>query len=100
MPAYVIVEIVVTDPVAYEEYKRKAAETVAAHGGVYIVRGGATETLEGDWRPSRIVVLRFESMEKAKAWWSSREYEGLKAIRRRSATTRMILVEGHEPPAE
>ncbi len=97
MAAYVIAEIVVTDPAAYEEYRRAAEKSVAAHGGSFVIRGGATETLEGDWRPSRIVVLRFESMTKAKAWWSSREYEGPKAIRRRSASTRMILVEGYEP---
>ena len=99
MAAYLIAEIVVTDPAAYEEYRRTAERSVAAHGGSYVVRGGATETLEGDWRPSRIVVLRFESMAKARAWWTSREYEGSKAIRRRSASARMILVEGCEPPA-
>ena len=59
MAAYVIVEIEVTDPVGYEEYKKVASATVEKYGGKYIVRGGATEVLEGNWKPKRIVVLEF-----------------------------------------
>lgn len=94
MTAYVIVEIDVTDPEGYEEYRRLAAPTVANSGGRYIVRGGKTETLEGGWAPQRIVVLEFDSVEQAKAWWSSPEYEPIMAIRHRTANTRMIVVEG------
>ena len=60
MPAYIIVEIDVTDPVGYEEYKKRAGATVAQYGGKYIVRGGACETLEGDWKPKRIVVYNLK----------------------------------------
>jgi uncharacterized protein (DUF1330 family) len=55
MPGYVIVEIDVTDPEGYEEYRRLAAPTVEAYGGRYLVRGGRTETLEGDWQPTSYV---------------------------------------------
>ena len=94
MPAYIIVEIEITDPVGYEEYKKQAAATVEQYGGKYVVRGGACETLEGDWKPKRIVVLQFDNMQGAKAWLSSPEYVEPRKQRHRTAKTRMILVEG------
>jgi uncharacterized protein (DUF1330 family) len=94
MLAYIIVEIEITDPVGYEEYKKQAAATVEQYGGKYIVRGGACETLEGDWKPKRVVVLQFDNMERAKAWLNSPEYVGPRKQRHRTAKTRMILVEG------
>ena len=94
MPAYIIVEIEITDPIGYEEYKRQAATTVKQYGGKYIVRGGPCETLEGDWKPKRIVVLHFENMERAKAWLNSPEYVEPRKQRHRTAKTQMILVEG------
>jgi uncharacterized protein (DUF1330 family) len=94
MPAYVIVDIEVTDPVRYEEYKRLAHETVLAYGGRYVVRGGTAERLEGSWEPHRIVVLEFPDAERARAWWSSQEYRPAKALRAETATSDMILVEG------
>jgi uncharacterized protein (DUF1330 family) len=94
MPGYVIVEIDVLDPAGYEEYKNQAGATVVAYGGKYIVRGGATETLEGDWKPKRLVVLEFESVQRAKDWWNSQEYRELKKMRQRTAHAKMIVVEG------
>ena len=94
MAAYVIVDIEIHDPDRYEEYKTAAAPTVAAHGGRYVVRGGATAALEGGWDPGRIVVLEFDSLERAQAWWASEEYREPKALRQRIATTRMIAVAG------
>ncbi len=94
MPAYVIVEIDIVDPVGYEEYKKLAAATVARHGGKYIVRGGAVETLEGDWKPKRIVVLEFETAQRAKEWLNCEEYRQPPKMRHRTAKTNMILVEG------
>jgi uncharacterized protein (DUF1330 family) len=94
MPAYVIVEIEVTDPVGYEEYKKGASATVLAKGGKYIVRGGKTEVLEGDWQPKRLVLLEFPSMDRAKEWLSCEEYREPRAMRHRTAKTNMILVEG------
>lgn len=94
MAAYVIVNIEVTDPVRYEEYKKMAIATVAAHGGRYIARGGRAERLEGTWQPHRVVLLEFPTAQQAKAWWDCDEYRPAKAIRHASAKTEMMLVEG------
>jgi len=94
MPAYVIVEIDIHDPAGYEEYKKLAGATVAKYGGKYIVRGGRTEVLEGDWRPKRIVVLQFESADRAKEWLNCEEYREQRKMRHQTAKTNMILVEG------
>jgi uncharacterized protein (DUF1330 family) len=94
MSAYVIVDIEVTDPVRYEEYKRLAHDTVLAHGGRYVVRGGGAERLEGSWEPHRIVVLEFPDAARARAWWSSEEYRPARALRAEAAESNMILVEG------
>jgi uncharacterized protein (DUF1330 family) len=94
MAGYIIVEIDVTDPAVYEEYRKQAGATVLSHGGKYIIRGGAAETLEGDWQAKRIVVLEFPSVEQARAWWSCEEYREPKKLRQKSAITNMILVEG------
>ena len=94
MPAYVIVNVDVHDPVRYEEYKHLAAQAVAAYGGRYLARGGRAETLEGDLACKRAVVLEFESLERAKQWWSSPEYSEAKRLRQETATSQMIVVEG------
>jgi uncharacterized protein (DUF1330 family) len=95
VPAYIIVDLEVTEPVEYEQYKKLAGATVEKYGGKYIVRGGPCETLEGDWNPKRIVVLEFENAGQAKAWLNSTEYAEPRQMRHRTANTRMILVEGH-----
>ena len=94
MSAYVIVEIDVHDPIGYEEYKKRASAAVEAHGGKYIVRGGQTEVLEGDWHPKRIVVLEFPSMDRAKEWLNCEEYREPRKMRHATARTNMIVVEG------
>lgn len=94
MPAYIIVEVEVTDPATYEDYKKLTPGSLAPFDGKFIVRGGAAELMEGDTEPQRIVVLEFPTMEKAKAWWSSDEYAPAKAIRQSASNTRMIAVEG------
>lgn len=94
MAAYVLVEVEVTDPTTYEEYKQLTPASLAAYEGKFVVRGGAYETLEGDWKPNRMVVLEFPSVEQAKAWWNSPEYSKAKAIRQRAANTKMIVLEG------
>ena len=97
MSAYVIVEIDVQDPVEYEDYKKQAAATVFKYGGKYIVRGGQHQVLEGDWRPNRLVVLEFESVEAAQRWYASPEYAEAKKHRERSARMNAILVQGMDP---
>lgn len=94
MAAYIIVEVSITDPIEYEEYKKMTPAAVAAYDGQFIVRGGQTETLEGDWQPERIVVLQFPTVERAKEWWNSDIYSKAKEIRHRAAKTKMIIVEG------
>ena len=94
MPAYVIVDIQVTDPVGYEEYKKLAPPIVAAYGGKYLARGGKTETLEGDWLPKRLVILEFESAERAKAWLNSPEYRAPRQLRHQTTKTNMVVVDG------
>jgi uncharacterized protein (DUF1330 family) len=94
MPAYVIVDIDIVDPLGYEEYKKLASATVEKYGGKYIARGGQVETLEGDWNPKRIVVLQFESMQRAKDWLNCAEYREPDKMRHRTAKTKMIVVEG------
>jgi uncharacterized protein (DUF1330 family) len=94
MPAYIIVEIDVHDPVGYEKYKNLAGPTVEKYGGKYIVRGGETEVLEGDWQPKRIVVLEFKSAQRAREWLNCEEYREPRKMRHRTARTNMILVEG------
>jgi uncharacterized protein (DUF1330 family) len=98
MPAYIIVEIDILDPVGYEEYKKLASATVEKYGGKYVVRGGRTEVLEGDWEPKRIVVLQFDSLQHAKDWLNSEEYREPRKMRHRTARTNMILVEGLAAP--
>jgi uncharacterized protein (DUF1330 family) len=94
MAAYVIAEVEVTDPVPYEEYRKLVPPTVAAYGGKFLVRGGATDTKEGDWRPKRLVVLEFPSMDQARKWYHSPEYAPALAIRLKAARSKVVLVEG------
>src|SRR6516165_7903441 len=94
MPAYIIVEIEILDPVGYEEYKKLAGATVDKYGGKYIVRGGKTEVLEGEWQPKRVVVLEFDSAQRAKEWLNCEEYREPRKMRHRTARTNMMLVEG------
>jgi uncharacterized protein (DUF1330 family) len=93
MAAYVIVEIHVTDPVKFEEYKKLAQGSIAGFGGKYVARGGRMEMLEGDETYERIVILEFPTLERAKEWWASEDYRLPKQLRQECATTRMIVVE-------
>jgi uncharacterized protein (DUF1330 family) len=94
MPAYVIVEIKIHNPELYEGYKKLTPASLVNYQGKFIVRGGKTEILEGDWSPERIVVVEFPTTELAKKWWSSDEYAPAKILRQQNAYTKMILVEG------
>jgi uncharacterized protein (DUF1330 family) len=94
MPAYVIVDIEVSDATEYEKYKALAPATIASFGGRFLARGGRAETLEGDWSPNRIVILEFASVDRAKSWLASDEYAPALAIRRQNANCKMIVVEG------
>jgi uncharacterized protein (DUF1330 family) len=94
MAAYVVVQVDVKDPARYADYRNMVPPTLSKYGGRFIVRGGKTETLEGDWAPKRFVVVEFPSLEQAKAWWASPEYAEAKALRQATSETQMIVVEG------
>ena len=94
MSAYVVVDVEVTDPAGFEEYRQQVPASIARFGGRYIVRGGDAETLEGSWAPKRVVILEFPDRATARAWWSSQDYAAAKALRQRCARTQLIVVDG------
>ena len=96
MPAYLIADIEVTDKAGFAEYQEKVPATIAAYGGRYLVRGGATERLEGGWSPNRLVVLEFPSMAQLKIWYHSPEYRPLIAIRERTTKSNLVMSEGYQ----
>jgi uncharacterized protein (DUF1330 family) len=95
MPAYVLADVrEVRDRDALIEYRRRNTDAVANHGGRFLIRGGETELLEGDWPTQRIVLIEFPDADAARAWWESDEYAPLKAMRREASNTNIVLVEG------
>ena len=94
MKAYIIAQADVSNPEQYEGYKKLAGEAVAKYGGRYIVRGGATHLLEGNWNPPRLVVLEFDTLEQAKRFYDSPEYQAARKQRQGAARMNMLVVEG------
>ncbi len=94
MPAYLISEVEVHNPEAYEEYRKLVGATLQKYGGKFIARGGKTEVLEGGWKPKRIVICEFESLAAARKWYDSEEYKKPKAIRQKNSKANIIVVEG------
>ena len=94
MAGYVIVNHEITDEDVFAEFRGRVAMAVEAHGGRYLVRGGTTEVIEGEWMPHRIVVVEFDNVEQARTWLNSPEYIEIKEIRTRSANADVIIVEG------
>jgi uncharacterized protein (DUF1330 family) len=95
-PAYVITEIEVTDAEAFKEYAPQVQSSFMPFGGRYLVRGGETQSLAGD-SPKRVVVLAFDSIGQAQAWYASSQYEALKALRDKAGRARIFAVEGLAP---
>ena len=94
MPAYLIVETDITDPEQYEQYKAASPGAIAAHGGRFVVRGGETAVLEGDWSPKRLVVVEFDDLEAARRFFDSPEYQAARKLREGAASLNMVAVEG------
>jgi uncharacterized protein (DUF1330 family) len=94
MAAYFIVDIDIRDAAFLEKYRKRMPATLAKYGGRYIVRGGTFETLEGNWKPKRLLLLEFPSVEHAKQWYDSEDYRPLKAMRLKASSSNVILVEG------
>lgn len=96
MPAYLIADIELHDAEQYREYVEHVPALIEKHGGKYLVRGGNTRTLEGAWRPSRLVVLQFPDREAAMALYEDPDYAPYRNLRQSIADTRLILAEGHD----
>jgi uncharacterized protein (DUF1330 family) len=94
MAAYLFAEINVTDTATFDAYRQKVGPLVEKFGGKYLVRGGGYEKVEGDWSPQRLVVIEFEDLERAKAFYFSEEYKPVMAIRKSASTGNVLLVEG------
>ncbi|QBD77078.1 DUF1330 domain-containing protein [Ktedonosporobacter rubrisoli] len=95
MAAYFIVDIQeITDPQSYAEYSKDVPATIERYGGKFIVRGGAYETIEGDWQSRRLVVVEFDDVEQFKRWYNSPEYSELRKIRFQASSGRAVIVQG------
>jgi len=94
MPAYVIADVTVTDPERYPDYVRLVPATLEPFGGRFIVRGGSVEVAEGEWRPQRLVVIEFPSLDRAKAWYESPEYGPARELRWKYSNGNILFVEG------
>jgi uncharacterized protein (DUF1330 family) len=94
MKAYIVVDVNITNPTLYEDYKKLTPASLVPFDGKFIVRGGVAEALEGEWQPGRFVIIEFPSKQKAKEWWDSALYAPAKALRQATSKTNMILVEG------
>ena len=94
MSAYVVADIDVTNPAAFDEYRALVAPLVAKYGGKYLVRGGAYEKVEGNWAPKRVVIIEFESLERAKEFYYSDDYNPVMDIRKRASISNVLIVEG------
>jgi len=95
VPAYLVVDVRRTDIEKAAAYSRESGPSVVRHGGRYLARGGATVVLEGDWDPDRLVVIEFDSVEAARAWYESDDYQGIRALREGAGDWRMVVVEGY-----
>ena len=94
MPTYIIAEIQVTDPAAYDGYRPLAAASIARFGGRFAVRGGKIDLLEGEPEPERIVVIEFPDADTARRWYRSDEYQKALKIRQSASHGRVFLVDG------
>ena len=94
MTAYIIADVTVTDAEKMANYREWSTKAMQEHGAQVLVRGGAFEVLEGPWTPSRLVLLAFESMDKAKAFYNSQTYTHARSLRDGAGVMRMVVVEG------
>ena len=94
MVGYIVADIEITDSNEYQKYTQQTAATLEPYGGKFLARGGQPETLEGDWKTKRIVIIEFPSVEQAKTWYDSPEYSAIIGIRQRSAVSNILIVRG------
>jgi len=99
MPVYVIIDIAVqgkAEKIVYAQYIEEVRPIVERHGGRYLARGGRVTPVAGDWKPERVVLIEFPSVDHVKQWWNSPEYKAIAGLREQSTEARAILVEGVE----
>jgi uncharacterized protein (DUF1330 family) len=96
-PGYIIAEVDVTDATSLEKYGAKVPETLAPFNAQYVIRGGETISLEGEPPKTYVVMIAFDSVEKAQAWYDSPAYDAIKPIRQRSTKSRIFIAEGLAP---
>jgi uncharacterized protein (DUF1330 family) len=94
VPAYVIADVEIVNAERYADYSAQVPTTLEPYGGRFLVRGGATETIEGDWLPRRLVIIEFASIDAARRWYESPEYQAILGIRHEAATARLIVANG------
>ena len=94
MSGYVLIDVEITDHAAFAGLRDRAPAIVEAHGGRFLVRGGAAEVVQGDWTPHRVVIVEFDSVERAKSWWNSPEHTELRALLDRCSRSTTTIVEG------
>lgn len=95
MNVYMIVEAKeIVEKQKYGEYIQKVPQTIKRFGGEYLARGGRIKVVSGDWHPCRLIIVKFESMEKFNAWWNSPEYQAIVHLREQAAKTNAVIIEG------
>jgi uncharacterized protein (DUF1330 family) len=94
MPAYIIADVTTTDQATMDEYRQQVPATVEKFGGRFLVRGGALQSVEGTWKPNRLVIIEFPSLARAREWYDSKEYAGPKDLRIKAGRTNLLMVEG------
>jgi uncharacterized protein (DUF1330 family) len=94
MAVYFIVDVTINDPQSYAEYSKQVGPMVARYGGKFLARGGETSTIEGDWKPQRLVVIEFTDTEHFRDWYDSPEYTEIRTIRFNASTARAVLAQG------
>ena len=94
MSAYLITDVEVTDEALYAQFREQVSPVIESHGGRFVVRGGEIEINEGAWTPKRLAIMEFDSMEQARSFLASPEYQALGDIRARSSNINIVLVQG------
>lgn len=94
MAGYVVVQVHIHDPEGFAVYRDMVPPTLESYAGRYLVRGGDWDNLEGEWNPERLVIIEFDSLEQARNWWNSEEYAPAKALREKTTTSKLVIVQG------
>jgi uncharacterized protein (DUF1330 family) len=98
MKAYIVSFIDVHDEVLYQKYVERAPQTIVRYGGQYVARNGTKHAIEGELPNNRVVLMEFPSVEKAKEWYHSAEYQEVVKIRHSASSGKIFIIEGPTQP--